>query len=69
MYHLIAQLLKMGIGFFKDRATAESRMGFGGSHVPQVAPTLRISHGLEENADVAHVNFGDEATAVGSNVM
>lgn len=59
----------MGIGLFKDRATPESRMGFGGSQVPQVAPTLRISHRLGQSADVAHMNFGDEATVVGSNVM
>jgi len=44
-------------------------MGFGGSHIPQVAPSLGISCELEESADMAHMNFGGEARVVGSNVL
>lgn len=44
-------------------------MGFDGSHVPQVAPSLGISCELEESADMVHVNFGGEARVVGINVL
>lgn len=44
-------------------------MGFGGSQNPLAGSSLGISHGLEESADMAHVNFGGEATIVGSSIL